>query len=275
LLLRNAQEVAELTARLKYLCRLIARDRQPFCPVNGILVLLPFAATESKEMADQTGLICQHDLTAARSTLQVHCPLFAMVCDLELADGFREFIDRFPIEQRQRRVGQRFPLCPDLGEGESLKEYVESSVQWICSASFPSWIYKLFRVETTGRDELTTVLRGNARLYQLLCLVRDRRKRLAEVVTRMLATEQAQPWLYGGCYLAGTGRDIARDQAFVPGVFRRLTENQNFVSWTSEAIREEERCERLVAYSKVAVGLGIAAAVGLGFLLYHLGFSRR
>ncbi len=267
LLLRDTQEVAHLTARLKYLCRLIVQDRQPYCPVNGVLLLVPFAATESKEMADQTGLICQHDLAAARSTLQVHCPLFAMVCDLEAADGFREFIDRFPIEQRQRRVGQRFPLCPDLGEGELLKDYIESSVQWICNASFPSWIYKLFRVEAAGRDELATVIRGNSRLYNLLCLVRDRRKRLSDLVLRMLATEQAQPWLYGGCYLAGTGREIALEQAFVPGVFRRLTENQNFVSWTDEAFLEEENSNRLVSYARIGIGLGGAAAVGMLYLL--------
>src|SRR5262249_46803739 len=122
LLLKYTEEVKRLTARLKHLCRLIVRDRHPYCPVNGILLLLPFGATDRKEDADQIGAICQQDLAALRQALQVHCPVIALVCDLEIAAGFREFIERFPAEQRQRRVGQRFPLAPDLAEGESLIE---------------------------------------------------------------------------------------------------------------------------------------------------------
>ena len=48
LLLKNTDEVELLSSRLKYLCRLIVRDRQPYCPANGILLLIPLAATDSE-----------------------------------------------------------------------------------------------------------------------------------------------------------------------------------------------------------------------------------
>jgi len=73
-LLKDAAEVERLTARLKHLCRLIARDRRPHCPLNGILLVVPFAATAADEDANQTGAICRADLAAAREVLQVHCP---------------------------------------------------------------------------------------------------------------------------------------------------------------------------------------------------------
>ena len=39
---------------------------------------------------------------------------------------------------------------------------------------------------------------------------------------------------------AGTGKDAAREQAFVTGVLRRLVEEQNRVYWTAEALGEED-----------------------------------
>src|SRR5262249_36520377 len=42
ILLQNANETERLTARLRHLCRLIVRARQPHCPLNGALILLPF-----------------------------------------------------------------------------------------------------------------------------------------------------------------------------------------------------------------------------------------
>jgi hypothetical protein len=261
LLLKHPEEIQRLTARLKRLCRLIVRDRHPYCPVNGVLLLVSLAATDRKEDAEQTGAICQHELSAVRQGLQVHCPLIALVCDLETVPGFHEFIERFPAEQRQRRVGLRFPLAPDLAEGESVLELVDRGVQWICSTLFPTWIYKLFRVEVSGREELASVVRRNTRLYQLLCQVRDRRKRLGSILVRGLATEQRPAWAIGGCYLASTSRDVIREQAFVPGVFRRLTENQNYVSWTGEAINEEENFQRWTRYGYAGVVAGTVVLV--------------
>src|SRR5262245_14259531 len=82
-LLKNPAELELYGARLDHLCRLIARDRRPYCPLNGILVLLPYAATDSDDDATQTGDILRRDLETLRRGLRVHCPLFALVCDLE------------------------------------------------------------------------------------------------------------------------------------------------------------------------------------------------
>ena len=43
-------------ARLKHLCRLIARDRRGFCPVNGVLVLLPIGVAEPGGNRDEIAL---------------------------------------------------------------------------------------------------------------------------------------------------------------------------------------------------------------------------
>lgn len=268
-LLKNANEVELLTARLRYLCKLIARDRKPFCPVNGLLVLVPFAALDSDDDANQTGLIYQQDVATVRKSLQVNCPMFALVCDLETASGFREFMERFPTEQRQRRLGQRLPLAPDLAEGETFASVVDRGAQWVCNILFPTYVYRLFRVESTGTDEAAGIVRGNVKLYQLMYQMRERRVRLSRLLTRAIGGEQRGPALFGGCYIAGTGREPRHEQAFVAGVFRRLSENQNFISWTDEAMEEEVKLESWT--KRGYTGIAVFAALVIGVLVYVLG----
>jgi hypothetical protein len=179
-LLKDTLETARLTARLTHLCRLIVRDRRPYCPVNGLLVIVPLAAADTDEDATQTAQILQLDLAAARKAFQVHCPRIAMVADLETASGFREFFARFPEQQRQRRTGQRFPLVPSV-EPAALPAMVENGVQWICHTMFPTWVYKFFRVEGPGREDMAEQVQCNTQLYRLMHEMRQRNKPLAKI----------------------------------------------------------------------------------------------
>jgi hypothetical protein len=265
-ILKNAPEVERCSARLRHLCRLIVRDRRPFCPANGILFLVPYAGADSDDDAAQTGGAIHQDLLNIREVLRVHVPVFAMICDLERANGFKEFLERFPADQRQRRLGQRYPLCPDLPQ-EKVSGSIESCVQWICQVVFPTWIYKLFRLESPGREEIETVVAGNCRLYQFLGQVRERQKRFARIVSRALLLESSGPLLFGGCYVGASGSDPSNEQGFVAGTFRRLTENQNYVSWTDQALAEETDYSRLTTYGYVAIAVMILALVGLGYYL--------
>jgi hypothetical protein len=267
-IMRNTEEVERCGARLRHLCRLIVRDRRPFCPANGILFLVPFSGADSEEDANQTAAALHQDLASIRSVLRVHVPIFAMICDLEKAPGFKEFLERFPEDQRQRRVGQRYPLCPDLPD-DKIAPSIESCVQWIFQVVFPTWVYKLFRVESPGRDDVNQVVAGNCRLYQLMAQMRERQKRFAKIVSRALVLEASGPPLFGGCYVGATGSDPGTEQGFVAGTFRRLTENQNFVSWTDEALAEEADYSRLITYGYVGIAVMVLALVGIGYWLFH------
>jgi len=266
-LLKDTARIDLLSARFRHLCRLIVRDRRPYCPINGILVLVPFAATDTEEDANQTGEICRRELAITRDVLQVHCPIFALECDLETTPGFRDFLDRFTQQDKQRRVGQRFPLMPDVN-GDALPTMIDGGVQWICNSVFPNWVYKMFRLESTSKDEPAKLVRGNIALYQLMSQIRERQKRLSRILTRVVISDKGGPPLFGGCYLAGTGRDPAHEQAFVAGVFRRLIEEQNFVSWTDDALNTEAECNRWARNGYLFIGLLVL--VGVAGLVYFL-----
>jgi hypothetical protein len=88
-----------------------------------------------------------------------------------------------------------------------------------------------------GRNDADD-LAGNMRRYQFLCQVRKRESRLCRILTRGI-NPGVSPWQLRGCYLAATGADAARQQAFVAGIFPPLANLQNAVAWTPAALRED------------------------------------
>lgn len=258
-LIKSRPEMERLSARLKHLCWLILQQRKPYCPINGILLVLPFAATENETKANQTGLVCRQDLLAIQEVLQVRCPVFALVADMEATPGFRDLIARFPAAHRQRRLGQAFPYVEDgTGNGDVL----EQGVNWICLELFPPLIYRMMRLGRAAADKRMTGLRGNVRLYNLLCEMRTRRKLLSRLLSLAVTAPQQPPVLLGGCYFAGTGRDATREQAFIPAVFHRLLDSQSYVAWTKNAVDEERRYRHMTVAGFAGVGVLAATFVG-------------
>jgi hypothetical protein len=260
----SGDEAARGAKRLEFLGRLIRRDRRPWCPVNGILVLVPWAATESDDVTRNASSILHRDLSAAREAFQLRCPIFALVCDMEMAQGFAEFRRGFPPETLKARVGQRLPLVPDLSNQPAPALY-ERAVQWIGQTILPAGIMRFLRFDSPADPrKASNSAVHNRNLYSLLREVYTRGPRLARILSRGLAAgadsaPDDQP-LFGGCYLAGTGRQAA-EQAFVPGVFQRLLEDQSSVAWTSNALRDDARYRRLTVLGYLCLAAVVAAGV--------------
>ena len=265
---QDKADSAVQATRLRHLGRLIARDRRPYCPINGILLLIPVSATNTDHSATRVGLTCQRDLATIRQAVEVRCPVFALVCDLETLPGFRELIQRLPDDQKRRRMGQRFPLIPDV-EPNLYPAIYEGGIQWIAAQQFPAQVDQLWRVE--GSDgSLADSIQGNVRLYQLLRQIRDRQRRLSRILTRAVLTDGVPTSMLGGCYLAGTGSDPRSEQAFIPGVFRRLTESQDLVAWTPELIASESRYLRWARQGYIAMTILTILYIGIILLVLTL-----
>ena len=169
--MKDAEEVERLGARLRYLCRRITRDRRPFCPINGILLLIPYASTGGDAEAKEAGSLCQRDLEAVRESFQVECPIFALVCDLERVPGFDEFLKFFPEGQRRRLLGQQLPLAPDLDAAGRAK-MTEKGVQWVGDVLFPRLVYKVWGVEGADPAAGNLSASANVGLYEFLARIR-------------------------------------------------------------------------------------------------------
>ncbi len=262
----TADLAKEASQRLRYLCKLIGRERRPFCPVNGLIALLPWEALEGDDPVKSAALAARTDLASARNGLRQCAPALGLVCDLEEARGFSEFRGAFSAENLAARIGQRFPLVPDQPINEQPMLY-ESGANWLGERLFPGRVYQALQLDL--RDARSLVARN---LFHLFRQVQERLPRLGRLLRTGLPLPTGGPdgldgpLLFAGCYLAGTGRE-PNHQAFTPGVFERLMENQGVVAWTPGALDDDVRYRRsanigIIVVSVAAVAL-LAAMWGL------------
>ncbi len=263
---RATVDFERYSSRLRHLCRLIARDRGGLCPLNGVLVILPITLADPGNPIADICAAAKKDLTEAFEALRMRCPVLFLISDLDRLDGFPDLIERLPSNQRSSRMGQRFPLVPDL-DLEDVPDRIRDSVAWIGTTLFPTMVNSLFQVESPGGEDISDVTRANSGLFRFLVAMRDRRERVAQMVKESIPELTGEPILYRGCYLAGTGSDSATEQAFAPGVLMLLIKQQDSVTWTEDALRQDRNFSRLAGGLKtfflLAIGSGVLAIIGL------------
>jgi len=254
----------EMTAKLQYVCRLLQRLRQPACPINGILTVLPLDLVQDPSVDQaQVQQTMRGDLEAIRESCQLRCPAVTLITGMEDEVGFRELVRRVGHDvAKNRRFGKGFRVW-----NTPSPEQLEAVAAHACVA-FDIMAYKLFR-ETDG-----LLKPGNPKLYSLICKVRtELRERLENVLigayghgTSPENAVEREPLLFAGCYFASTGErpDL---QAFVRGVFALLNESQDDLQWTQEARQENAFYERLAHLGFAVDGLLLIAIAG--FLIYR------
>ena len=263
-LLEQGDVLERTTSRLRHLCTLIARDRQPYCPVNGLLVLLPFAASDDELTAGQTAVLLERDLATVRQALEVRCPLVTLICDMENTPGGRELLERFPEDQRHRRLGVSFPMLAQC-DSENTPEMIRTGVRWTCEGLIPPLVYRLARIRGRQDSAGTEESRLNRNLYRLVTQLRRRESRLERILLRAICPDEASSWMLTGCYLAATGEDAVRGQGFAGGIFPQLVQVQNHVAWTREALADDRTCRRLTLLGYVGLAAFVVVAVSLAW----------
>ena len=255
----ESQEAAEQDRRLQYLCRLVRRERQPLCPINGLVTLLPFGLIQrSAAEAIEVQRALKRDLASLLNVLALRCPTMALVVGMEEEVGFRELVDRVGPE---RAAGNRF------GKGYSvsnppLAERMEALCIHACGA-FEDWVYFLFR------EKGALAQPGNTRLYSLLVKIRRNfQKRLADILAGGFGIDdeqgsQSEAFFFGGCYFAAVGNTEDR-QAFVKSVFDKLPDQQEELQWTEAAIRQNQKVQQI---ANIVLALGTAILIFLAVIL--------
>jgi hypothetical protein len=240
-LLIQENDIVDLQRRrLRHLCKVLVRDRRPYCPINGMLILVPLAATATNDDASETAGVMQHDISVARQILQLDCPRFVILCDGENLPGFADVVWHFPETAGAPAwvLGQHFPVIPDVPEDRTGMLF-QQGMQRVADALLPLVVARLWRREgEAGVADRNVAVESNIRLYEFLSACRDRLLNLSRLVARGVQPDQGRP-LLAGAYVAGTGPDGTWDQAFLAGVIRRAIEHQNQVRWTPDALTDD------------------------------------
>lgn len=260
----SSQDMVEREQKLRHVCGLLNKARQPLCPVNGLMTILPFELIESA--GPQIQVAAQKDLGVLREELLVRCSNTLLITQLDKDDGFQELVKRVGEERsREFRFGKGSELW-NAPEGSRLDATAAHAV-----GAFEDWIYMLFQEENALKH------RYNSRLFMLLCRIRGRfADNLRAVLARgfgfdpltepHLAHEQ---FLFGGCYFAATGADPSR-QAFVKSVFLKGLQQEGELEWAPEA-RRRDRQLQLAANLFALLGMVSLLAI-VGMLIWKFGF---
>jgi len=250
------EEDAEQQRRLDYVCQLLQRARAPICPLNGLLTILPYQVIMWEgggEVAAERAL--RADLATIRQSLQLRCPVTALVCGMERESGFRELVRRVGLERaRDQRFGKGYEL-----ESPPLSEQLCAVNAHACGA-FEDWVYALFR----ERDALGQP--GNTKLYALLCKVRNQlQERMVRIMECYVGQPEDEPLLFGGCYFAGAG-EREDTQAFVRSVLAKMLKQQGDLQW-AEAALAQDRIYQKLAFAGFAADGVLAVAILVLFVL--------
>jgi hypothetical protein len=265
--LSDVKEVARYKSRLTHLCRLIVRDRQPFCGANGILLLVPLGGTDTIGEAQLAAQAAHEDLNTVRQELKLDCPVVSLLVDMEQLPGFDEFMKRQPPKELGNRRGSGFPMSTRLTHDEVL-QHIRQSLAWVCTTYLQDSVYRAFQAETPADPDPTPLFGGNSHLALLLDEMNERANSLSLIVLQAVAPERDPLFRYAGCYLAATGPK--GNQGFVAGVIQKLVREQSSVSWTQAALTEDAQSRTWANYYFLLACLLFLAAAGLlGWIIYR------
>lgn len=255
---QSKSDLTDQMERLRYVCRLINKARRPVCPINGLLVTVPFDMVE--EASEPIQMAIQSDLETIRNNTRLRCSVTALVTEMESAQGFLELIKRVGEKRAQeQRFGKGFNVW-----NPPLAEQLEAVSQHATGA-FEDWTYLLFREKDGLRRP------GNPKLFELLCKIRGKFSHcLTNIIANSFGFEPdknpraaGNSLLFSGCYFAATG-DTSDRQAFVRSVLYRVMEQDGELDWSQEALEENETAEFAANVAALVGGVCLLILIGFG-----------
>jgi len=253
----SQEELRLARRRVSHFCSRLTADRSPYCPVNGLLYVLPIRWTQSQSH-EPLFTSAAEDVQTLHQQLHQQFPVVCLHAGLEDLTGLTQFIERgreLDSRFKDSRAGSRFPAGLPVDE-KSTDWVVDRGITW-----FRDWVYAEFAKQLANPT--------NRQLYQFLCTLTERRARLArELRTVMGELRLAQPVRLSGYYFAATGDEAAR-QGFVHGVMQRLMSEQNDVAWSHEWRSRNRRAAAMTFCLLVVTVAVLAADAYLGWRIWQ------
>ncbi len=267
---RDPEMMGRMQSRLDHLCRLIRGMRHPWCPLNGVLLVIHELATIDEQLATQAAILAQTDLNTVVESSGVDCPAVVLFSDAERILGFPEFLALVPKDKRDQRLGKSIPLA--LGAtAEKRAEIMNQTIYWQSAELIPKLIFRTFKIQgiednadpnrSGGID-----VRTNRQLLRLIGSIWSRRYTMGRLCARILGEKPPRPLRVTGCYLAATGLTRS-NQGFLTDLFAQIFEGQNLVNWTREARQAEKSLMFVVVAGYAFTGLLTALTVVLAVIV--------
>lgn len=248
------------TAKLEHLLRKIARVRQPCCPINGLILCVPWTTLQLRPRELRTLKSAMPlDCKAIKAVAQVRYPLLVLVTETHQDAGFLELMKRKGrIEVEHGRIGKG---CPSKVWNESNRDQIESLVSSACS-NIISTIYGIF-----ARPHEFSQEHGNRKLVQLIAQLRGLpANNLRDLLGNGLGSKESHgAFNLMGCYFISNGNG-PEEAGFAKSVFQdRLRQDEDSLEWTEEALAADRR---YLILSRVNLTVAVAMFLAICAICY-------
>jgi hypothetical protein len=207
---------------LAHLCQLLSAERTARLPIQGVVLVAPTSALQSKSAARDVAAAMQADLRVVREATGAEVPIYLALSVADLPTGV-ELPAWF----------QRFPPHPDMDPAE-VPSMFEDGLNSLFLQRIPTDLRERFRLDTAQRQQgtLSPAVRENVQLYQWMCGLQAWRSRLVQCLLEGTQTDDAEPGMVAGCYFLPSGPATTPDQP----MWQDLLAHQHAAAWTPEAL---------------------------------------
>lgn len=215
--------------RMAFLCHLIEKSRYPFCQINGLIQAYPFSWASDAEYSRRLAPAIRHDLATIHSCFQLQFPVVAIVTEVDVVAGVKDFLmrsERLQPGLRRSRAGASYVPGAELTETNA-QWIVDKGMEW-----FRGWIYTAFSADLDNRD--------NPKLFQMMCEISQRRAALAALLSSTMYKVSPPGVRLFGVYFAATGR-AQQEQGFLRGVLDKVIDSQGLLAWTPSRLNEQKK----------------------------------
>ncbi|TWT42820.1 hypothetical protein KOR42_46240 [Thalassoglobus neptunius] len=246
-------EVAQ--RRMDFFCELINESRFPYCPINGLLQVIPISWTTSTDQARKLAPAVRIDLETIHESLHLQFPVTVAFSELDSLPGLKEYmirVERIQPGIRQSRAGSRFATGAVI-DASSMDWLLDRSMNW-----FRGWTYTAFSADINAKD--------NLKLFHMLCSIRERRDAMTVLLRESFSQLTEPECRLAGCYFFATGEG-ATEQGFIRGVLDRMVETEGDVAWSPDLAHTISRNK---TYSNLLIASSVVMGAVNAFLVYQL-----
>lgn len=226
----TANEKDEAADRLAYVVKKLKDLRYPICPINGVLLILPFdwLTSNARSMLADTANV---DMTILQNSLGVKCLCITMFAHIDRSPEFSEYVQRLDPRVASRRCGVGFPPLVSLETPD-----IEKGHAWLVQY-FERQVFELFQSKLGDPS--------NGKLLRLLNQFRQAKANFMRLLTNSFPGEVREPFYFGGVYFASMNKIGPHRYPFFDGVLDRLQrDHDEVIGWNDAALEEDARYRR-------------------------------
>lgn len=244
--------------RLELICRLVAEERDPFCPLNGIVLLVPIQATDDDATAEEAGERVAQDLQAVMRTTEMELSVQVVLCGLEACDGAEAWLERCPQESRHQPLGTSLPDALE-SQADSEAAWIGRAAEWLCDDLLPTLALGRLRRTMADGSADRHHQEVNRSLHRFVQSMRERRGPLSRLLQQCTAPK-SRHWRLRGCFFAATGSTTSTNHGFTAGLMPLIQGMQHEVRWLEIRRRRDSLYLAITIAGYGVMALAAAAA---------------